>query len=89
MERATLDRVLEDARSLSPDDRRRLRVILEAGELPESEEERERLCDEVLLRLGIIGEIPQPITDPTPYRNRKPVHVKGRPVSETLIEERR
>jgi len=45
--------------------------------------------DQLLLEAGVISEIPPPITDFTPYQNRKPIEVKGKPVSETIIEERR
>jgi hypothetical protein len=37
---------------------------------------------------GLIIEIKPPITDPTPYR-REPIKIKGKPLSETVIEERR
>lgn len=37
---------------------------------------------------GLVSEIKPPITDPTPYR-REPIKIKGKPLSETVIEERR
>ena len=42
-----------------------------------------------LLGAGIISEIKPPITDLTPYRNRRAVPVQGEPISETAIRERR
>jgi putative addiction module CopG family antidote len=42
-----------------------------------------------LLAAGIISEIKPPITDLTPYRNRRAVPVQGEPISETAIRERR
>ena len=42
-----------------------------------------------LLAAGIVSEIKPPITDLEPYRNRKLIKVKGKPLSETIIEERR
>ena len=44
--------------------------------------------DQLLLEAGVISEIPPPITDFTPYENRQPIEVKGKPISETIIEER-
>jgi hypothetical protein len=45
---------------------------------------KERLFDK-----GYVREVRQPITDFTPYRNRVPVAVGGKPLSETVVEERR
>jgi putative addiction module CopG family antidote len=42
-----------------------------------------------LLAAGVISEIKPPITDMTPYRNRRAVPIQGEPVSETAIRERR
>jgi len=44
---------------------------------------------QALLAAGVISEIKPPITDFTPYKNRKLIEVKGKPLSETIIEERR
>jgi len=45
--------------------------------------------EQKLLEVGILSKVPPPIADLTPYRNRKPIEVKGRPTSEVIIEERR
>ena len=42
-----------------------------------------------LLAAGIISEIKPPITDLTPYRNRRAVPIQGEPISETVVRERR
>jgi putative addiction module CopG family antidote len=42
-----------------------------------------------LLEAGIISEIKTPISDLTPYRNRRAVPIQGEPISETAIRERR
>ena len=42
-----------------------------------------------LLAAGIISEIKPPITDLTPYRNRRAIPIQGEPISETAIRERR
>jgi Arc/MetJ-type ribon-helix-helix transcriptional regulator len=42
-----------------------------------------------LLAAGVISEIKPPITDVTPYRNRRAVAIQGEPISETAIRERR
>ena len=42
-----------------------------------------------LVEAGIISEIKPPITDLTPYQNRRAVPIQGEPISETVIRERR
>ncbi len=42
-----------------------------------------------LFEAGLLSEIKPPVTDLTPYRNRKSVPIQGEPLSETVIRERR
>ena len=42
-----------------------------------------------LLNAGLINEMKPPITDMTPYRDRKAVPIQGESLSETVIRERR
>lgn len=42
-----------------------------------------------LLEKGSLKRVPEPITDVSTYRNRKLIQVKGKPLSQTIIEERR
>lgn len=44
----------------------------------------QKLCD-----LGLLKKINKRITDFTPYQNRKSIRIKGKPLSETVIEDRR
>lgn len=53
------------------------------------ERQREQQFQQHLLKLGIISEIKPLITDFTPYQNRQPIEVKGKPTSEVIIEDRR
>ena len=41
-----------------------------------------------LLSLGLINNLPSPITDFSSYRNRQLIHIKGKSLSETIIEDR-
>ena len=54
---------------------------------PEEVADQELQCR--LLEAGIISEIKPPITDLTPYLNRRAVPIQGEPISETVIRERR
>lgn len=98
MPSANLARILEEVKALSPEERQELRRALESEpETPPILEvaglrSKRELLDELdrrLLAAGLIRRIPPPITDFTPYQNRKPVEVEGEPLSETIIKERR
>ena len=42
-----------------------------------------------LFEAGLVNEIKPPITDLTPYENRRVILIRGVPLSETVIRERR
>lgn len=50
---------------------------------------RNSIVKERLVKKGSLEKIPEPITDFTSYKNRKLFQVKGKPLSQTIIEERR
>jgi len=41
-----------------------------------------------LYETGLLKQIREPITDFAPYQNRSPIAVRGKPVSETILEDR-
>jgi len=82
-----LDRVLEGVRALTPAERQELRNWLDA--VPAPSNATEDALDERLLAAGVIARVPAPITDLATYRRWKPIAIKGKPLSETVIEERR
>jgi hypothetical protein len=85
----TLEGVLEQVKKLTDGEQRQLRKALDVIlELPPPKNSQERLAQK-LLEVGLLSRIPPPITDLTRFENWKPVEVKGKPVSEVLIEERR
>jgi Arc/MetJ-type ribon-helix-helix transcriptional regulator len=51
---------------------------------PNSQEVQQRLFD-----AGLVSEIKPPITDLTPYQNRRAVPIQGEPISVTALRERR
>ena len=85
----SLENIVEQVKSLSPDEQRQLRDALDrfltGPNQPLAEDEFEQ-------RLAALGEIrlaDAPMPDSSPYRAVKPIEVEGKPVSETIIEERR
>lgn len=89
MTTSNLDRVFEEVKALTPDEQRNLRDRVDELLATSSPQMTEEEFEQRLLEKGIISRIPSPITDLTPYRNRKLIEVKGKPLSETIIEERR
>jgi hypothetical protein len=89
---ANLEKVIEEVKALPPDDLRKVKALIDSllqAPGAESKMSVEDQLDQLLLEAGVISEIPSPITDFTPYENRQPIKVKGKPISETIIEERR
>ncbi len=89
MAKVTLERVLEEVKALTANEQQQLREaldrLLSATESLSAEDELERR----LFEAGLLSEIKPPVTDLAPYRDRKLIEVKGKPLSETIIEERR
>jgi hypothetical protein len=81
MASATVEQILQQVKTLPPEDRQQLREMIDAlpAESPEAE----------LSRKLIESGVARPRT-PGPRRpNPVPVRVTGKPLSETIIEERR
>lgn len=86
---ANLDRVFEEVKALTPGEQKQLREMLDSLLESAAPQITEEEFEQRLLEKGIISRIPPPITDLAPYRDRKLIEVKGKPLSETIIEERR
>lgn len=85
-----VERVLDQIRSLTIEEQQQVRAALNSPETvksPMTEDE----FEQHLLANGVITEIPPPPTeaDIEAFRNYKPITVEGKPVSETIIEDRR
>jgi hypothetical protein len=85
-----LEKIVNAVKALPPEEQAELRRRLDAlsgqpGELASDLNER---AQRALYEAGLLSEIKPPITDPRPYR-RDPIKIKGKPLSETVIEERR
>jgi hypothetical protein len=97
---STVEEIVNAAKALPPEEQAEVRRRLDT--LPVQTDENEVLVDDArqaaidlnqrvqraLYEAGLVREIKPPITDPTPYR-REPIEIKGIPLSETVIEERR
>jgi hypothetical protein len=89
MTTSNVDRLFEEVRALTPEEQRSLRDLVDrllAASAPRMTKDE---FEQRLLQKGIIKRIPPRIRDANFYANRKPVEVKGKPVSDIIIEERR
>ncbi len=85
----TLLRILEEVKTLPRGEQIQLRAALderlgEQESLTVQQEVERRLFED-----GLLNEIKPRVTDPTRHRAWKPIEVKGKPLSELIIEERR
>ena len=89
MENVTLDRAVEAARALRPEEQLQLRAIIDSWQAQAPSEampEQERRFAEHLLAQGILSHLP---TGERLHPDPEPIVVQGEPVSETIIRERR
>ena len=84
----TLETIKETIRTLTPKQKRELRTWWDTQEITEPAALTEDEIEQKLFEAGIIRR-PPPITDHTPYQNRKMIAIQGEPLSETIIRERR
>jgi hypothetical protein len=90
---ANLDQLMEQVRALSPSAQWRLLEFLDAllaipPGSPAGEQLSEDDFENQLVHEGVIS-VPPPRTDVSSLTNWKPVEIQGKPLSETIIEERR
>jgi hypothetical protein len=84
MSRATLDRIVEEIKTLAPDEWQQLREILDTMLLPAGTEDKRKALHQALRAAGLVTQIRQPRAADTPHRHR--IEAQGKPVSETIIE---
>lgn len=87
----TIDQIESGVKQLSAKDLRKVRELVDS--LLENGESKPTMTEEEfekhLAEKGFITEYKPPVTDFSRYENYKTIEVKGEPVSETIIRERR
>lgn len=84
----TLEQILAEAKTLPLDEQQALCDALNAWLSTRSRPLTEAEFERHLKNQGLLSEIPPPITDSCAYAERQPIRVTGKPLSETIIEER-
>ena len=85
MAQATLRRVLEEIKTLEPEEIRQVQQALESRLASKPNDAGEGF-QQAMLDAGLISEIKHP--DRSPKRERRLVPILGKPLSETVIEDR-
>lgn len=84
-----VERVLDQIRALTAEEQQQVRTALNSGDKKPLITEDE--FEQHLLAAGVISEVKPPISEEelARFRAYRPIEVEGKPVSETLIEDRR
>jgi hypothetical protein len=85
-----VNRVLQEAKTLSLEEQNQLRLLLDEIRKEEPQLAKGKL-DQLLLAEGVISRIPPKPTaeDIARFQAWKPIKIEGKPLSETIIEDRR
>jgi hypothetical protein len=87
-EHVALEEAIAMASRLAPEERMKLRAAIDQMTgAPAEDDNKEMLFKRLLMNKGLISQIRLPQTGAAPSE-RHPVTVKGKPVSETIIEDR-
>ena len=82
MSPAELQQLIEQIKTLTPEEQRELRRTIDALTVEDPEDE----LDRRLLESGLVSQLP---SRTTPRSHPEPVRIEGKPLSQTIIEERR
>ena len=88
----TVEQIIEEIKTLSPKEQERLRDRLAEEASPGGALEQDSGEEEFkrrLLAAGLIKEIKRPACDQAGFDRYQPIRIRGKPISETIIEERR
>ncbi len=90
MEQSTLEKLIEEVKSLTPEEQAKVREVIDgilpSKNNPPSREEYEKY----LLAKGVISHIPKRTGKLSEeLKDFKPIEVEGEPISEMIIRERR
>lgn len=87
-----VERLIQQIQALPPEDQTRVRRALEveSEQLPMKNDRSATVeLQKRLIAAGMLKELKQPRRDVEVFNRRKPVDIEGKPLSETIIEERR
>ena len=80
--------IINEVRKLSSEERRQVLAELQQTETPPTDEEKRAALYKHLISIGMLKAVPPRTAKPPELRDFQPIKVEGKPVSETIIEER-
>lgn len=86
---ASVNRILQQAQALSDAEREELRDLLVERATKHDELTQQQQVRTALVQRGLVEKEPPQGKDPERHRRWRPIAIKGKPLSETIIEERR
>lgn len=86
MSESELQDMLRQVKMLNPDQRRRLREELDNAAAAPAGPTAEEQFEQLLLRDGLVEALPRPASPAS--AGWQPVRIQGKPLSQTIIEER-
>lgn len=89
MQKTKFEGLVEEVRALSPTEQGRLRDLIDSWLNPSLRPPSEEELEQELLREGVLDYVPPPGSDLADDDDWEPIEIKGKPISETIIEERR
>ncbi|MBI3649495.1 MAG: hypothetical protein HY231_00415 [Acidobacteria bacterium] len=88
MSASTLEQVLEKVKELTAEEQEKVRELLAAFSIESKPKMTIAEVEQKMVDDGLLTYIPL-ARDLTSYKKRRRIQVKGKPLSETIIEERR
>jgi hypothetical protein len=89
MSKRTLNKILEEVQALTPAEQEQVREALDRLLASQRSPTLAAVLERRLFEAGLLSEVKSSSLDLAPYRDRHPVEVKGKPLSEVITEERR
>jgi hypothetical protein len=87
MAQMTLYQILDQLPTLEPEELRQLNQAVQAQLMPQEEDQKRTTFHQALLASGLVKQLKPPRHDED--TQRRLIEVQGKPVSETILEERR
>jgi hypothetical protein len=84
-----IQRLIEQIDALPPDDQARVRQAILATAAAPSPPDHSVELQQRLIAAGLLKGFKAPRRDTEAFQTRKPANIQGKPLSETIIEERR
>ncbi|MGA2439656.1 MAG: hypothetical protein ABSH08_01740 [Tepidisphaeraceae bacterium] len=84
-----MNKILQNVATLNDQELQELRKLLENRSARQATSTPAQKLRDALVQRGLLEKLPPRFRDPDRYRRWQPIPVQGKPLSQTIIEERR